>query len=120
MPVIKTALISAYNKDGLDEAAKRLVARGIAIWASGGTANFLKDNGIAVRCLEEITGFSELLGGRVKTLHPAVFSGILARHTEEDMNQLMKMGFPCFDLVFVDLYPFMANLEQNKNCSEMI
>ena len=120
MPQIHRAFFSAYDKTGLDDAAQRLIERGIEIWASGGTARFLKKHNIPVEPIEELTGFSQLLGGRVKTLHPAVFSGILARNSKADFAQLDEHNFPKFDLVFVDLYPFANALEKNASDSELV
>lgn len=117
---IKSALLSAYNKDGLDQIAKSLSERGVEIWASGGTAHFLAQHQIPARSVEELTGFAELLNGRVKTLHPSIFAGILARKSALDFNQLAEKGFPKFDLIFVDLYPFATALENNLAEEEMV
>ncbi|MCD6594069.1 bifunctional phosphoribosylaminoimidazolecarboxamide formyltransferase/IMP cyclohydrolase [bacterium] len=119
MPKIECALLSVFDKTNLEKSARRLVERGIEIWASGGTAKYLNSNGIVAKSVEESTGFSELLAGRVKTLHPAVFSAILARPNGVDIQQVKKLGFPIFDLVFVDLYPFMQNLG-SKNHDELV
>ncbi len=110
MPQIKTALISAYHKEKVLDSARVLAERGVELWASAGTADFLRENGVPVVSIDGLTGFSQLLDGRVKTLHPAIFSGILARNTEQDLAQLRQRDYPAFDLVFVDLYPFMENL----------
>ena len=120
MPQINRALLSAFNKDGLDEIAKKLLEKKIEIWASGGTAKFLSEKGIEVRSLEELTGFAKLLNGRVKTLHPAVFAGILARDDEADFAELKESDFPKFDLIYVDLYPFGSALERKLNESETV
>ena len=120
MPKISRAFLSAYDKTGLDGVAKELAERNIEIWASGGTAKFLKEHDIDVKSIEQLTGFSQLLGGRVKTLHPAVFSGILARDDEKDFSQLDEHNFSKFDLVFVDLYPFSSALEKNADEDELI
>ncbi len=115
MPTIKRALLSAYDKAGLADLAAKLSERGVELWASAGTAKFLAENKIKAQPLETLTGFEELLGGRVKTLHPAVFAGILARETEDDAAELAKAGYPAFDLVYVNLYPFPRAL---GSCTE--
>lgn len=104
---IKTALISVYYKDRLDEIVKILSENGVTIYSTGGTLKFIEDLGIAATAVESITGFPEILGGRVKTLHPAIFGGILARRdNEQDLQQLAQHQIPTIDLVIVDLYPF--------------
>jgi phosphoribosylaminoimidazolecarboxamide formyltransferase / IMP cyclohydrolase len=104
---IKTALISVYYKDQLDEIVKILSENGVTIYSTGGTLKFIQDLGIAAIAVESITGFPEILGGRVKTLHPTIFGGILARRdNEEDLQQLALHKIPTIDLVIVDLYPF--------------
>ena len=110
MPKIRTALISAYNKEKIGDIAKKLADRNIEIWASSGTAAFLREQNIPVTSIDGLVGFSQLLGGRVKTLHPAIFSGILARDTQQDFAQLRQRDYPVFDMVFVDLYPFLENM----------
>jgi phosphoribosylaminoimidazolecarboxamide formyltransferase/IMP cyclohydrolase len=103
---IKTALISVYYKDQLDEIVKILSENGVTIYSTGGTLKFIQDLGIAATAVESITGFPEILGGRVKTLHPTIFGGILARRdNEEDLQQLALHKIPTIDLVIVDLYP---------------
>ncbi|MCI0696979.1 bifunctional phosphoribosylaminoimidazolecarboxamide formyltransferase/IMP cyclohydrolase [candidate division KSB1 bacterium] len=107
MPNIQRALISVHDKSGLQELAKFLAARQIEIISTGGTARFLKEQGIAVTPIEQITGFPEILDGRVKTLHPKIFGGLLARrelplHREQSEQHAVRM----IDLVVVNLYPF--------------
>ncbi len=103
----KTALISVYYKDGLEEFAKKLIDRGFEIVSTGGTYRFLKERNIPVTGVESITSFPEVLDGRVKTLHPAVFSGILAiKDNPEHLKQIKEHGLKLFDLVVVTLYPF--------------
>ena len=103
----KTALISVYYKDGLLAFAKELADRNFEIVSTGGTYKFLKDNGIPVTAVESVTGFPEVLNGRVKTLHPAVFSGILADKSNlAHVSQLNEHNLKSFDLVVVTLYPF--------------
>ncbi len=103
----KTALISVYYKDGLEDFAKQLVKRNFEIVSTGGTYRFLKERNIPVTSVESITSFPEVLDGRVKTLHPAVFSGILAmKNNPGHMKQISEHGLKLFDLVVVTLYPF--------------
>lgn len=108
----RRALISVYDKSGLLELGKALVDLGIEVIASGGTAKALSGAGIAVTEVSDLTGFPEVLGGRVKTLHPAVHAGILARPTEEHMTELQKLGLKPIDLVVVNLYPFAQTIAQ--------
>ncbi|MBI2757595.1 MAG: hypothetical protein HYX49_02860 [Chloroflexi bacterium] len=101
-----TAILSVYNKNGLIDFAKGLVSLGWTLLASGGTAKLLKENGISVTEVAEYTKSPEILGGRVKTLHPAIHGGLLARPTESDHNELLAFGWDYIDLVVVNLYPF--------------
>ncbi len=104
---IRRALISTYDKKGIVEFARRLQMRGIEIVSSGGTARLLKTNGIAALPVEELTGFPEMLDGRVKTLHPRVHGGILARRDlESHQEQIRAHEIKPIDLVVVNLYPF--------------
>ena len=101
-----TAILSVHNKTGLVEFAKALADLGWTLLASGGTARILRDNNISVTEVADYTKSPEILGGRVKTLHPAVHGGLLARPTEEDRQQLLDLGWDYVDLVAVNLYPF--------------
>jgi phosphoribosylaminoimidazolecarboxamide formyltransferase / IMP cyclohydrolase len=101
-----TAILSVHNKSGLIEFAKGLADLGWTLLASGGTAKSLRENGIVVTEVADYTGSPEILGGRVKTLHPAIHGGLLARPTEEDHGQLLGLGWDYIDLVAVNLYPF--------------
>lgn len=104
---IKWALVSVYHKDGLDEILKKLNAEGVSFVSTGGTKTFIESLGIACDAVEDLTGYPSILGGRVKTLHPKVFGGILARRENEgDQAQLAQYEIPEIDLVIVDLYPF--------------
>lgn len=104
---IKRALVSVYHKDGLDEILKKLNAEGVSFVSTGGTKTFIESLGIACDAVEDLTGYPSILGGRVKTLHPKVFGGILARRENEgDQAQLAQYEIPEIDLVIVDLYPF--------------
>lgn len=107
MKKIKNALISVYHKNGLDEIVKQLNDLGIEIYSTGGTFDFITGLGIEAKTVESLTSYPSILGGRVKTLHPKVFGGILARRElAEDRAQLAEYEIPEFDLVIVDLYPF--------------
>jgi len=101
-----TALLSVHNKSGLVEFAEGLADLGWRLLASGGTAKLLRDNNIPVTEVADYTGSPEILGGRVKTLHPAIHGGLLARPTAEDHEQLLSLGWDYIDLVAVNLYPF--------------
>jgi len=104
---IKRALISVYHKEGIDVIAKQLSDLKVEILSTGGTYDFIKELGIPVKAVEEITSYPSILGGRVKTLHPKVFGGILGRRDNEtDLAQLKEYSIPEVDLVIVDLYPF--------------
>ena len=104
---IKSALISVFYKDGLEDIVKALDAKGVTIYSTGGTYKFIKDLGIDAVTVESLTGYPSILGGRVKTLHPKVFGGILSRRDMfSDGEQLNEYEIPEIDLVIVDLYPF--------------
>ncbi len=104
---IKSALISVFYKDGLEDIVKALDAQGVTIYSTGGTYKFIKDLGIDAVTVESLTGYPSILGGRVKTLHPKVFGGILSRRDMfSDGEQLNEYEIPEIDLVIVDLYPF--------------
>ena len=107
---IRRALLSASDKRGLAELGGGLAEMGWELIASGGTAQTLRQAGITVRDVADLTGFPEALGGRVKTLHPAIHAGILARDTEEDMRELEERGLAAIDLVVVNLYPFESTV----------
>ncbi|XP_060684080.1 bifunctional purine biosynthesis protein PURH [Hemiscyllium ocellatum] len=104
------ALLSVSDKTSLLDFAKRLVSLDLSLVASGGTAKTLREAGFAVRDVSEITGFPEMLGGRVKTLHPAVHGGILARNIPEDMSDIKKLGFSMIRVVACNLYPFVQTI----------
>jgi phosphoribosylaminoimidazolecarboxamide formyltransferase / IMP cyclohydrolase len=101
-----TAILSVHNKTGLIDFAKGLADLGWTLLASGGTAKMLRENNIPVTEVADYTKSPEILGGRVKTLHPAVHGGLLARPTDEDHEQLLNLGWDYIDLVAVNLYPF--------------
>jgi phosphoribosylaminoimidazolecarboxamide formyltransferase/IMP cyclohydrolase len=103
----KSALISVFHKDGLAPVVQKLHALGITIYSTGGTEKFIRELGIDVVPVEEVTSYPSILGGRVKTLHPKVFGGILNRQdNESDLAQLEEYDIPQIDIVIVDLYPF--------------
>jgi len=103
---IKRSLFSVYDKTGLVDLARPLVRWGVELCASGGTARVLREAGLAVRPVSDLTGSPEILGGRVKTLHPAIHGGILSRRTPADRDQLGSLGWGEIDLIVVNLYPF--------------
>ena len=107
MKKIQSALISVFYKDGLDEIVKTLAASGVKLYSTGGTLSFIESLGLEATAVEDLTGYPSILGGRVKTLHPSVFGGILGRRDNEgDREQMAKYAIPEIDLVIVDLYPF--------------
>ncbi len=104
---IKTALISVFHKDGLDELLKKLNEEGVKFLSTGGTQAFIESLGYECQKVEEVTTYPSILGGRVKTLHPKVFGGILGRRDNDgDRLQMEQYEIPEIDLVIVDLYPF--------------
>ncbi len=120
VPVTR-ALISVYDKDGLIPFAQRLAAAGVAIVSSGGTAKALSDAGVGVTPVEELTGAPEMFGGRVKTLHPMVHGGILARlDNESDVADMEANGIEPFQLVVVNLYPFRETVASGAGDEEII
>ena len=118
---IKNVLISVFNKDGLDSIVKKLDELNIPIYSTGGTQKFIENLGIKVNRVEDLTSYPSILGGRVKTLHPNVFGGILSRRNiTSDKEQLNKYNIPEFDLVIVDLYPFEKTVDSGANEQEVI
>lgn len=118
---IKSALISVYHKDGLAPIVQKLHDLKIALYSTGGTFDFIQKLNIPVTAVEDITQFPEILDGRVKTLHPAVFGGILARRANaQDLAQLAKHNIGTIDLVIVDLYPFEETVKNTANEAEII
>ncbi len=104
---INSALISVYSKDNLEPIVKLLHEQGVTIYSTGGTQSFIENLGVEVTAVESLTGYPSILGGRVKTLHPKVFGGILhRRENESDIQEVDEYGIPNVDLVIVDLYPF--------------
>ena len=118
---IRSALISVYYKDKLDFIAHELHKNNVTIYSTGGTLQFIESLGVPVVAVDALTGFPEILGGRVKTLHPKVFGGILARRDNpSDLEQLKKHDIPEIDLVIVDLYPFEETVKSTQNEQEII
>ncbi|OFY64189.1 MAG: bifunctional phosphoribosylaminoimidazolecarboxamide formyltransferase/IMP cyclohydrolase [Bacteroidetes bacterium RBG_13_43_22] len=118
---IKNALVSVFYKEGLDDIIRALHNLDIKICSTGGTFSFIKDLGVPAEKVEDITTYPSILGGRVKTLHPSVFGGILARRENpEDMEQMKKYSISEIDLVIVDLYPFEQTVENSTDESEIV
>jgi phosphoribosylaminoimidazolecarboxamide formyltransferase/IMP cyclohydrolase len=118
---IKSALISVFHKDGLAPIVKKLEELGVTIYSTGGTEQFIKEQGIAVVPVEDVTSYPSILGGRVKTLHPKVFGGILNRHDHEgDVAELDAYEIPQLDLVIVDLYPFEKTVASGAEAQDII
>src|SRR6478735_620707 len=108
---IKSALISVYYKDGLETIVKQLHGLGVKLYSTGGTQKFIEQLHIPVTPVEDLTTYPSILGGRVKTLHPAIFGGILGRRDNEtDKKEMQEYKIPELDLVIVDLYPFEETL----------
>lgn len=117
---INSALISVYHKTGLDEVVKRLDDLNIKIYSTGGTQKYIESLDVEVHSVESLTSYPSILGGRVKTLHPKVFGGILARREQEHLTELAEYDIPEIDLVIVDLYPFEETLASTDEESEII
>ena len=118
---IKNALISVFYKDGLGPIVKLLHENGVTIYSTGGTSTYISNLGIPVEQVEDLTKYPSILGGRVKTLHPKVFGGILGRRNHDsDVAQMSEYELPEIDLVIVDLYPFTETVEQTKDHDEII
>ncbi|NMA73743.1 MAG: bifunctional phosphoribosylaminoimidazolecarboxamide formyltransferase/IMP cyclohydrolase [Bacteroidales bacterium] len=118
---IKTALVSVYHKEGLDDIINKLHAEGVEFLSTGGTRQFIESMGIPCRAVEDLTSYPSILGGRVKTLHPKVFGGILCRRdNEQDLQQIDKYDIPEIDLVIVDLYPFEATVASKASEADII
>lgn len=121
MKKIQNALITVFNKEKVDTIAQLLHYNGINIFSTGGTYEYLKNQGFEVTAIEELTGYPSIFGGRVKTLHPSVMGGILYRRNEEgDLQQAQKYNIPPIDLVVVDLYPFEDTVKQTTDNQAII
>lgn len=118
---IKTALVSVFHKDGLDEILAMLHADGVKFLSTGGTRSFIESLGYECDAVEDLTGYPSILGGRVKTLHPKVFGGILNRRDMEgDQQQIAQYEIPEIDLVIVDLYPFVDTVKSGADNAAII
>ncbi|MBR6606777.1 MAG: IMP cyclohydrolase [Prevotella sp.] len=118
---IKTALVSVYHKDGLDELLKKLNDEGVKFLSTGGTQTFIESLGYECQKVEDVTTYPSILGGRVKTLHPKVFGGILGRRENEgDREQMAQYEIPEIDLVLVDLYPFEDTVASGASDADII
>jgi len=118
---IKTALVSVFHKDGLDELLKKLNEEGVKFLSTGGTQKFIESLGYECQKVEDVTTYPSILGGRVKTLHPKVFGGILARRDNEgDLDQMKQYEIPEIDLVIVDLYPFEQTVSSGASEADII
>lgn len=121
MKKIKTALVSVYHKDGLEEILSLLHKDGVKFLSTGGTQSFIEGLGYPCDLVEDLTGYPSILGGRVKTLHPKVFGGILNRRDNEgDREQIKKYEIPEIDLVIVDLYPFVDTVASGASDADII
>lgn len=118
---INRALISVYHKDNLDVIIKKLHVEGVELLSTSGTAQFIENLGIPCRKVEDVTGYPSIFGGRVKTLHPAIMGGILARReSNDDRRQISEFQINTIDLVIVDLYPFDKTLKSGAAKEEII
>ncbi len=118
---IRTALISVFHKDGLNELLQKLHEEGVSFLSTGGTWQFIVEQGYPCQKVEDLTTYPSILGGRVKTLHPKVFGGILGRRDNEgDQEQMKHYGIPEIDLVIVDLYPFEQTVANGASEQDII
>ena len=118
---VKSALISVFHKDGLAPIVEKLNTLGVTIYSTGGTEKFITELGIPVVAVEDLTSYPSILGGRVKTLHPKVFGGILSRRdNENDQKQLDEFQIPEIDIVIVDLYPFEKTVASGAEEQDII
>ena len=118
---IKTALVSVFHKDGLDELLAKLNEEGVKFLSTGGTQKFIESLGYECEKVEEVTTYPSILGGRVKTLHPKIFGGILARRDNEgDQEQMKEYEIPSIDLVIVDLYPYEQTVASGASDADII
>lgn len=118
---IQRALVSVFHKDGLEEILRTLNAQGVELLSTGGTQTFIESLGIPCQKVEDVTTYPSILGGRVKTLHPKVFGGILGRRElESDQQQMKQYDIPAIDLVIVDLYPFEDTVASGASAADII
>ena len=119
--IIKRALVSVFNKENLDKIILKLHAENVEFISTGGTQSFIESLGVSCQAVEDLTGYPSILGGRVKTLHPKIFGGILTRrNVDGDNTQIQEYGIPEIDLVIVDLYPFEATLASGASDEDII
>ena len=118
---IQSALISVYYKDGLAPIVTQLHQAGVQLYSTGGTQSFIEEMGIPVTAVEDLTSYPSIFGGRVKTLHPKVFGGILYRRENEgDVKTAAEFAIPAIDLVIVDLYPFEETVAAGASDEDII
>ncbi len=118
---IQSALISVYYKDGLEPIIRLLHQQGVMLYSTGGTQSFIEELGIPVIAVEDLTGYPSIFGGRVKTLHPKVFGGILYRRDLlADVEVAKQFEIPALDLVMVDLYPFEETVASGASDEDII
>ena len=118
---IQRALVSVFHKDGLEDILRTLNAQGVELLSTGGTQTFIESLGIPCQKVEDVTTHPSILGGRVKTLHPKVFGGILGRRElESDQQQMKQYDIPAIDLVIVDLYPFEDTVASGASAADII
>lgn len=118
---IKTALVSVFHKDGLEQLLAKLHEEGVQFLSTGGTQKFIESLGYPCQKVEEVTTYPSILGGRVKTLHPKIFGGILGRRElEEDKKEMAHYEIPEIDLVIVDLYPFEQTVASGASEADII
>ena len=118
---IKTALISVFHKDGLEQLLAKLHEEGVQFLSTGGTQQFIESLGYPCQKVEDVTTYPSILGGRVKTLHPKIFGGILGRRDlEEDKKEMTHYEIPEIDLVIVDLYPFEQTVASGASEADII
>jgi len=121
MKKIKSVLISVFDKEGLEPLVRILNDNGVRIYSTGGTEKFINDLGVNVISVETVTDYPSILGGRVKTLHPKVFGGILnRRENEKDQLEISAFGIPEIDMVIVDLYPFSETVKNESSTHQDI
>ena len=118
---IRSALVSVFNKEGLEPIIKEFERKKIIIYSTGGTGKYIEGLGVKYIPIEDITSYPSILGGRVKTLHPKVFGGILNRkNKKEDQEELLDYEIPQIDLVIVDLYPFEETIKSTEDEKKII
>ena len=121
MKKINSVLISVFDKEGLEPLVRILNDNGVRIYSTGGTEKFINDLGVNVISVETVTDYPSILGGRVKTLHPKVFGGILnRRENEKDQLEISTFGIPEIDMVIVDLYPFSETVKNESSTHQDI